>query len=122
MHIEFCLKVLYSIIGRKNFWIYGSHIPRKCIDLRHFWSFPTQNLPSNFCHQILGRRKLLVTPGSILSKMCFSQRQKGVEKTMICFIKIHSENMKMTWNIMFFMYRMICSFFKSNVMALQFCN
>ena len=52
-------------------------------------------------HQALGRRKLLIPPGSILSKICFLQQQKGVEETMICFIKIQSENMKLTWNIDF---------------------
>ena len=29
-------------------------------------------------------------------------KNKGVEETMICFIKIQSENMKMTWNISLF--------------------
>ena len=45
----------------ENFYIHGSQIPRKCIDLRHFCLFPTQSLPSSFCHQALGSRKLLVT-------------------------------------------------------------
>ena len=31
-------------------------------------------------------------------------KNKGVEETMICFIKIQSENMKMTWNIGLFSY------------------
>ena len=31
---------------------------------------------------------------------------------MICFIKIQSENMKMTWNIRCFIFCMICSFFE----------
>ena len=31
---------------------------------------------------------------------------------MICFIKIQSENIKMTWNINFFIFCMICHFFK----------
>ena len=33
----------------------------------------------------------------------FPSQQKRVDKTMICFIKIQSENMKMTWNIIFCM-------------------
>ena len=41
---------------------------------------------------------------------CFPQQQKGVEETMICFIKIQSENMKMNLNIRFFMFSMICNF------------
>ena len=31
---------------------------------------------------------------------------------MICFIKIRSENMKMTWNIRLFIFCMICNFSK----------
>ena len=42
----------------------------------------------------------------------FLQQQKGVEKTMIHFIKIHSENMKMIWNIMLFIFCMVCIFSK----------
>ena len=38
---------------------------------------------------------LLIPPGSIHSKICFPQQQKGVEETMICLIKIQSENMKL---------------------------
>ena len=38
--------------------------------------------------------------------------ETGVEETMICFIKIQSENMKMTWNIRCFIFYMICNFFK----------
>ena len=59
-------------------------------------SVPTQNSPPTSCHHVLDKRKLLIPPGSILSKMCFPQQQKGVEKTMIYFIKIKLENMKMT--------------------------
>ena len=44
-------------------------------------SFPTQNSKQN------------------LLKIYFLEQEKGVEKTMICFIKIQSENIKMAWNI-----------------------
>ena len=50
-------------------------------------ALPTQNSPPTSCHLVLGRKKLVIPPGSILSKMCFPQQQKGVEGTMICFIK-----------------------------------
>ena len=53
----------------KHFQIYGVHIPRKCIDSRQFYSCPSQL--KTFCHHALGRRKLLISPGSILSKICF---------------------------------------------------
>ena len=114
MLVEFSLKLLYSTMCGKNFQIYGVHIPRKFIDSRHLYSCPcpTQNLPPSSCHHTLGRRKLLIPPSSILSKIYFPQQEKGVEETMICFIKIQSANMKMTWNIRFFICCMICNFFK----------
>ena len=62
--------------------------------------------------KFLGRRKLLIPQGSIVWKICLIQQQKGVEKTMICFIKTQSENMKMTWNISFFIFCVTCNFFK----------
>ena len=68
--------------------------------------------PKFLLSSTIGRRKLLIPPDSILSKICFPKQQKGVEETMICFIKIQSENMKMTWNIRFFIFSMICNFFK----------
>ena len=122
MLLEFSLKVLYSTMCGKNFQIYGVHIPRKYIDSRLFYSCPSplKTRPSS-CHHALGRRKLLNYPGSILPKICFPQQQKGVEETMICFIKIQSENMKMTWNIRFFIYCMTCIFFKYDGF-LQFCK
>ena len=39
-------------------------------------------------------------------------KNKGVEETMICFIIIQSENMKMTWNISLFICCMIYNFSK----------
>ena len=47
----------------------------------HF--YPTQNFRANFL------------------KICFSQQQKGVGKTMISIIKIQSKNMKVTFNILY---------------------
>ena len=40
------------------------------------------------------------------------EKQKGVEKTIICFIKIQTEIMTMTWNVRLFMFYMICNFYK----------
>ena len=37
---------------------------------------------------------------------------KGVEETIICFIKIQSENMKITWNISLIIFCMIFNFSK----------
>ena len=45
-----------------------------------------------------------------------SPKTKRVEETIICFIQIQSENIKMTWNInlfkLFYFLCLICSFFK----------
>ena len=60
----------------------------------HFYSCPSSPL----------RQKFL--------KFCFPQQPKGVEKTMICFIKIQSENIKITWNIRLFIFCIICNFSK----------
>ena len=70
--------------------------------------FPTQNSPPSSCHRTLGRRKLLILLGSILSKICFSQQQKRVEETMICFIKIQSEIFYILYDLQFFQMWWIC--------------
>ena len=57
----------------------------------------TQNSPPISCHHTLGRKKLLIAPGNILSKICFPQQQKKVEETIISFIKIQTENMTWRW-------------------------
>ena len=55
-----------------------------CIDSRHSYSCsPYSNL--------LSREKLLILPGSIFLKVCFPQKQKAVEETMTCFIKIKTK-------------------------------
>ena len=105
MLVEFPLKSLYSTIYRKNFKIYGVHIPRKCIGSRYLYLCLSPlkiPFPPNSCHHGLSRRKLLIPPGSILSKICFPNSRKGGTKLIICFIIIQSENMKMTWNFRFF--------------------
>ena len=91
----------WIFICGKNFQIYGVHIPRKCIESKHF---------SSSYHFTLGRGKSLIPLGSIFLKICFSQQQKGVEETMICFTKIQSENMKVTWNIRLFIFCTLCNF------------
>ena len=114
MLVEFSLKLLYSTLYVKNFEIYGVHIPRKCIDSRHFYSCPSplKTRPQVLVITLYKQKEITHSPGSILSKICFHQQQNGVEETMICFIRIQSENMKTTWNIRFFIFCMICNFFK----------
>ena len=50
--------------------------------------FLTQNSPPSSYNDTLGGRKLSIASGSIFSEICFPQHQKGVEKTMIYFIRI----------------------------------
>ena len=90
------LWLVYSTMCGKNFSIYGVHIPRKCIESMHFYSCPSPPLK---------------TPGRIFWKSV-SPKTKWVEETMICFIKIQSENMKMTWNISLYIFCMICNISK----------
>ena len=58
-----------------------------------------------FSHAPVPHSKLLVQ----IFKNLFPPRakNKGVEETMICFIKIQSKNMDMTWNISLFICCMI---------------
>ena len=114
MFVKFFVKLLYSTMSGKNCQIYGIHIPRKSIDSRHFYSCPSplKTRPPSSCHHALGRIKLLVAPGNLLSIICFPQQQKGVKESTICFVKFQSENMEMSWNIRFFIFYMTCNFFK----------
>ena len=93
----------------KEFQIYGVHIPRKCIT-----HAPLLNriFPPRSYHHTLGKVKLLIPQGSIFSKKFFYQQQKGVKETMIYFIRIQTDNLKMTWKIRLFIFSMICNFFK----------
>ena len=86
----------------KNFQIYGVHI-----HITHIPPYSKLALKNT-----LGRKKLLILLGSIFSKICFPHQQKEVEETIISFIKIQSENMKMTWDIRLFIFCMVCNFFK----------
>ena len=87
---------LYSTMCGKIVSIYDVHIPRKSTEFMHFYSCLSPPLK---------------TPGRIFWKSV-SPKTKGVEETMICFIKIQSENMNMTWNITLFIFCMICIFSK----------
>ena len=88
------LWLVYSIMCRKMFSIYSVHIPKKWTESLHF--YPCLSL-------------LLKTPGIVFWKSV-SFKTKGVEKNMICFIKVQSEKKKTTWNVCLFC--MICNIFK----------
>ena len=61
-----------------------------------------------FIHALVPHPKLQVQ----FFENSFPLRDKGVEETMICFIKIKSVNMKMSWNISLFICCMIYNFSK----------
>ena len=62
-----------------------------------------------FTHALVPHSKLQVE----FFENLFPLRRKGwMEETMICFIKIHSENMNMTWNISWFIFCTIFNFSK----------
>ena len=95
---------LCSTMCEQKVSIYGVPI-RKWTESMHFYSCPSSPLK---------------TPGTIFffeNPFPPRTKNKGVEETMICFIKIQSENMKMTWNVSFFIFCMIY-----NVVALLFCK
>ena len=78
--------------------IYGDHIPRECIESRHFYSCLTSPLK---------------TPRKMFWKPVSPNSRKGWRKLWLtCFIKIQSENMKKTWNIRSFIFCMVCNFSK----------
>ena len=87
----------YSTMCGKKFSIYGDHIARKCIESMLFYPCPSSPLK---------------TPGRIFRKSVSPKTKGAGEETMICFIKIQSEKMKMTWNIRLFIFCMIYKFSK----------
>ena len=62
-----------------------------------------QNSHLNFQVQLLKQDEHLFPPRA---------KNKGVEETMIYFIKTQSENMKMTWYISLFVFCMVYNFSK----------
>ena len=114
MFSEFSLKCLYSTMCAKNCQIYGVHILGKCIESRRFYSCSVsiETRPQVLVITSYRQRELLISRGSVLSKICFPHKQKGVEKITICFTKIQSEKIKMTSNIRIFIFCTICNSFK----------
>ena len=106
--VEYSLKHLYSTMYGKKFQIYRVHVPREYIDSRHFYSClsPLKTRPRLFTMMPQAERI------NHFFENLFPLQQKGVEETSIFFIKIQSENIKMTGNIRFFMFCMICNFLK----------
>ena len=112
MLVEFSFKLVYSIMCGRIFKFMFTFLENS-LNLGIFIDVPPPHskLSPKFLSSHPRQRKLSI-PWGIFSKICFLQQQKVVEETMICFIKIQSENMKMAWNTRLFIICMICSFFK----------
>ena len=108
------LTPVYSTMVGKNVHIYMWKFLGNTLSLDIFIHIhlSSQNFLPNFYHHPPGIGKLLIPLGSVFPKIFFPKKQKGVEETTICFIKIQPENMKMTCNIRLFIFFMICNFFK----------
>ena len=111
MLVEFSVTCICQHLWEKifNLWC---HIPRKSLNLCFFSLMPQSPtpFPPPAPHSKL--------PVEIFENV--SPKTEGVEEAMICYVKIQSENMQMTWNISLFPFDMITIFL--NVMTLKFCK
>ena len=76
---------------------------------------PIQNSLPSSCHHALGRRKLLIPKGNILSKICFPQQQKGWTKLYLFYqnsVRKYEDDLEH-----FFLFCMTCNFFKCDGFA-----
>ena len=107
----FFLKLAYSTMCGTNCQICVVHISRKCIGSRHCYSCPStlKTRPQVLAITTYSEGNYSFLQVAFIQKSVFPK--KGTEETMICFIKIQSENTKMTWNIALLIFCIICSFF-----------
>ena len=104
---------LNSISFRNACWIFSDlYIPAPVEKFFQFMVF-TLEIALNLC--IFTHAAV---PHSTLQGQIFENqfrpwaKNNGVEEIMICFIKVQSENMKMTWNISLLIFCMIYNFSK----------
>ena len=112
MLVELFLKLIYSILRGKCMVL---TFLENTLNLGIFIHTTTLSLnlnypPSSYLHT-LSRNKLIMPLGSVFFKY-FTQTHVEADETMVCFIKIKSEKMKMTSNIRLFRFCMICTFFQ----------
>ena len=93
MVVEFSVTCIYHQVWEKSFNLWCSHSKKM------HWIYAFLLMPQ------------FLSLGRIFWKSVCPKTKK-VEKTMICFIKIQSENIKMTWNIRLFIFYMIYNFYK----------
>ena len=112
MLLELFVKLIYSILrGKCMVLTFLENTLNLGIFSHTTTPSPTLNYPSSSYHHTLSRNKLIMPLGSIFLKY-FTQTQAEADETMVCFIRIKSENMKMTSNFRLFRFCMICSFFQ----------
>ena len=87
------------------------HIPPCAENFVQFMAFTLENALNLaiFTHAPVTCSKLQV---QFFDNMFSHGQEQRVEKTMICFIKIKSDDMKVTWNFILFTFFMIYNFSK----------
>ena len=110
--------------GREDFQVCSVQILRKCtcklkkLNLYIFMHYTlSQTFPQDLSSSPLPPPQtegnyLFLTRQIFFLRICFPPAERGQGETMIYFIKIQSENMKMTWNISLFIFSVICNFFR----------
>ena len=89
-------------------------ISRKCIDSRHFYLClsPLKTQPQVLVITPKAEGNYSFPQVAIFQKsVAPSSRKRSRKDIIICFIKFQSENLKMSWNIRFFIFCMIWNFF-----------
>ena len=121
MLVEVSLKLVYPTMRGKKFKFMVFIFLENALNLSiftHAPASPRKTILKFLSSHLFGVKLLIPLVGSF-SKLCFPQQQERVEETMICYIIIQSENIKITWNIRLCIFCMI-NF--SDVIVLQFCK
>ena len=69
-------------------------------------------LPPKYLPSRPRQKEITHSPRQHFVKNLLLPTAERVEKTMIGYIKIHSKNIKLIWNIRFFIFCTICNFFR----------
>ena len=122
MLVKFSFNFLYSTICAKNFQIYGVHIPRKCIDSKHFTHARSQSkLTPKFLSSCPRQKEITHSPRQHSFENLFHPTaEKGGGKYDFLYqnsVRKYEDDLKhyvfhIFYDLQFF----------SNVMALQFCK
>ena len=100
---------------RKNFKFTVITFPENALNLGVLTNaspLPNQNSPLVFIISSQAEQNYLYLQTAFFRESVSPNSRKGVEETMICFKKIQSKNMKMTWNISLIIFCKISNFFE----------